>query len=394
MKIAIISDWFSDGVGYAENFLPGALGALGHEVHVITSDFQIYATSPEYDKVYRARLGDRRVSSGVSTREGFTLHRLPGRLRRSNIEIPQLADSLIHLSPDVVYCFEIACPTTLTAARYRHRVGCRLFCESRLHSSILQSGFIANIKRRLRSRLMRVPTIVKSIDTFYPTAPDVLRNITEHFGVPAERCRLSSLAVETRTFHPSASPDERQALRRRLGLSDTDLACIYTGRLTPEKGPLLLAQAVDQLQLQGHGDVRGVFVGEGDAEYVSKIASSKGCVVHPFVTPRELAGFYRSADIGVWPLQESTSQLDALACGLPLVVNDSVEDPIRLGEVGVTFKKGDIEDLASQILRLKNAQTRLVMGVRAVQRIVASCSWDALARSRVKDFEHALGKRE
>lgn len=392
MKIAVISEWFSAGVGYAENFFPKALGRLGHDVHLLTSDLQIYATSPDYDKVYRARLGDRKVSQGVWLEDGFTLHRLEGRVGRLGIRIPQLGDELARLSPDVVYCFEIACPTTVAAAALRGRLGYTMFCESRLHSSIRRplAGLIADAAWRLKVRCLGVQTVIDNVDTFYPIAPDVLRNITRYLGVPKERCRLSSLAVETDMFFPSNDLDERLKLRTRLGLRATDLACIYTGRLTPEKGPLVMAEAVHALQSRGFDRVRGVFVGEGDGDYVAKIAACGGCVVHPFVAPAELASFYRSADIGVWPLQESTSQLDAMACGLPLVVNDAVEDPIRLGDVGLTFRKNDVEHLASRILKLDDPDVRAAMGVRAAARIAQTYSWDALARRRTEDFARTM----
>jgi glycosyltransferase involved in cell wall biosynthesis len=215
-------------------------------------------------------------------------------------------------------------------------------------------------------------------------------NIVRYLGVPKERCRLSNLAVETRMFHPLKDPDLKVEQRTRLGLCNTDLVCIYTGRLTHDKGPLKLAHAVDALQSRGAANVRAVFVGEGDSGYVREIASSKGCIVHPFVAPAELAAFYQCADIGVWPLQESTSQLDAMACGLPLIINNTVTDPIRLGDVGLTFRKDDVEHLASRILQLGNREDRARMGACAAARIAEFCSWDALARRRTEDFEHAL----
>lgn len=392
MKIAIIAEWFSSGVGYVENFLPPALGRLGHEVHLLTSDMQIYATSPDYDSVYRARLGEKKVDKGVWQQEGFTLHRMEGRASRLGIQIPQLGNELARLSPQIVYCFEVACPTTSKAAALRRSIGYSMFCESRLHSSIMNPpvGRVAKLRWRLKTRQLGVSKIIANVEAFYPIAPDVLCNITRYLGIPKEQCRLSSLAVETHTFHPSNDQEQRRSLRRRLGLHNTDLVCIYTGRLTREKGPMVLARAVDTLQSRGLEHVRAVFVGEGDADYVAKIAACKGCVVHPFVTPTELAGFYRCADIGVWPLQESTSQLDAMACGLPLIVNDTVEDTIRLGEVGVTFRKDDFEHLASKILELDQPEVRTRMGARAAARIAESCSWDALARHRTDDFARAL----
>ena len=113
-------------------------------------------------------------------------------------------------------------------------------------------------------------------------------------------------------------------------------------------------------------------------------------MVHPFVAPAELASFYRGADIGIWPLQESTSQLDAMACGVPLVVNDTVEDPVRLGDVGLTFRKNDVEHLASRILKLEDLDIRAAMGVRAAARIAQTYSWDALARRRTEDFARTV----
>jgi hypothetical protein len=52
MRIAIISDWFSEKMGYAENCLPKALASLGHEVHLITSNVQPYFNSPNYRETY------------------------------------------------------------------------------------------------------------------------------------------------------------------------------------------------------------------------------------------------------------------------------------------------------------------------------------------------------
>ena len=53
MKIILVTDWFSEKMGYSENCLAEALGILGHEVHVVTSTANVYCDSPDYDNVYR-----------------------------------------------------------------------------------------------------------------------------------------------------------------------------------------------------------------------------------------------------------------------------------------------------------------------------------------------------
>jgi glycosyltransferase involved in cell wall biosynthesis len=393
MKIAVVSDWFSARMGYAENFLPKALGRLGHDVHLLTSDLQVYATSPDYDRIYRSKLGDRQVPPGVFAADGFTLHRMPSRPGRLGIHISDLPDRLRQLAPDVVYCFEINCPTTVQVARLRRRLGYRVFCESRLHASVFRQpvGWMARARWNLKNHLLGLSDVVQNVDRYYPLGPDVLSIISTYLGVPKERCTLSSLAVETQIFSPAKAPQKVREFRRRVGLGESDLVCVYTGRFTPDKGPLVLATAIDALQAQGHSSIRGLFIGQGEESYVAKIASSAGCVIHPFVEPQELASIYHSADIGVWPLQESTSQLDAMACGLPIIINDSVEDPVRLGDGAVTFRKNDSEHLVARILELHDAARRADMGRKGAARILESCSWDALARRRVRDFEASPG---
>ena len=41
MKIVLISQFFSEGMGYTENILPKYLSKLGHEAIVISSDLQV-----------------------------------------------------------------------------------------------------------------------------------------------------------------------------------------------------------------------------------------------------------------------------------------------------------------------------------------------------------------
>ena len=82
MRIAIISDWFSEKMGYSENCLPKALAALGHEVHLVTSDAQVYFDSPFYAETYEPFIGPPVVPTGVRDHDGYVLHRLPhGRFR-------------------------------------------------------------------------------------------------------------------------------------------------------------------------------------------------------------------------------------------------------------------------------------------------------------------------
>ena len=389
MKIAIVSPWFSEKMGYAENHLPAAFGRQGHEVHLVTTDLQVYATYPKtYDSVYRSHLGPPSVPAGVYPCDGYTLHRLP-HSRRGGLSNPGLAATLERLAPDIVYCFEIMDSDYQTVAENRLRLGYRIFCESRLHTSVLSRR--ANPWKMIRNWIRRRRSIrlAKEVTMFYPIAPDVTKNIISLLGIPEVKCQQASLAVDVGNFRVIETPGLRSRWRDELGFAADDIVCVYTGRFVPEKGPLILAEAIRLLRQRGFAHYRAIFVGQGDQAMIEKLSSVPGCQTHPFVGQPRLAEIYNAADIGVWPRQESTSQLDAAACGLPLVLDAAVEDKWRTEGNGLTYNGGP-EELAGCLLRMQDVVYREKLGVYGSFKIAHAYSWDKLASDKLKDFHEAL----
>ena len=64
LKIAIVSGFYSEGMGYSENCLSKALAKLGHDVHVVTSTYNVYGSEPLYDADYREFLGPATTAVG------------------------------------------------------------------------------------------------------------------------------------------------------------------------------------------------------------------------------------------------------------------------------------------------------------------------------------------
>jgi glycosyltransferase involved in cell wall biosynthesis len=211
------------------------------------------------------------------------------------------------------------------------------------------------------------------------------------FGVPRSKIEICPLGVDTELFHMAAAAEDaadRRAQRANLGFRENEIVCIYSGRFSAEKNPLLLARAVAELRQRGE-PYAGLFVGNGEqAEEIRKYA---GCVTHPFVKVEELGALYRSADIGAWPTQESLSMLDAAACGLPVVANDTMTARERLDGSGVRYRLNDQGDLTRALLALRDGEKRKAMGERGARRMAEQFSWESVARRRIRDYEVALG---
>lgn len=394
MVVAIISDWFSEGMGYAENCLPRALAKLNCSVHTITSDLQIYATDKELYKIYEPFLGKPVTDVGSKIIDDYTLHRLHHYISGYGIGLTNLFEKLKEIKPDVVYLFEINTETTLQAVKYKPVLNYRIFAESRLHLSVFKTP--RNLAQKFRQTLKtkyKWKAVGRHFEKCYPIAPDVLYVICKYFGQRKSKCSLSSLAVDTNIFKPANTKEEnikREALRTKIGFNKDDIICIYTGRFTDNKGTILLAKAIDVLHKKGKQFFKALFVGAGDEDYINDIKKYRGCTTHKFVQPAELAEFYHAADIGVWPKQESNSQLDAVACGLPIIISSKVEDIERIKDCGTSYLHNDFNDLALKIESYEDADLRNILGLNGIIKIKEFYSWDFMAKSRLNDFEKAI----
>jgi glycosyltransferase involved in cell wall biosynthesis len=402
MKIAVITSWFSENMGYSENFFPKALASLGHDVHVISSTAQVYFNSPIYDKTYRKHLGPAITQPCVKTVDGFTLHRLAFTEQKysainpfhfSGIRIHELYEYLRRLQPDVIQVVNLIDePTTYDAALYARSVGKKIFTESHLHASVMRVNNRRSWKERLRAVVYRFHTRLSVVNDMtaicYPIAPDAAEIVESLYHVKKEKIKIQPLGVDTDLFCPPHSPalaDEREALRRSLGFGTDEIVCIYTGRFSPGKNPQLLADAIDILQKKGE-KIRGLFLGNGTESEVENIRNKQGCLVHPFVTVLELPKFYRSADIGVWPREESTSQLDAAACGVPIIISNRVHVTERVDGNGLLYNEGDANDLAEKIMQMKSPSLRRQFSAVGVDKVFRKFSWKTLAAQRIDDY--------
>ena len=82
--------------------------------------------------------------------------------------------------------------------------------------------------------------------------------------------------------------------------------------------------------------------------------------------------------------------LDAAACGLPIVANDTMTAPERLEGNGLAYKLNDVGDLVRALLELRHQKTRDRLGFCGVQKMARDFSWDSVARRRLRDYEAAL----
>ena len=197
----------------------------------------------------------------------------------------------------------------------------------------------------------------------------------------------ASLHVIPRGVPPGAAVGAEPTPRADDG-TPVRIACV--GRLVPDKGALVLAQAFDALERRVP-NVRLDFYGDSRPEYrtaLEQVCGRRGLLdtkvfVHGHVSPEEMARVYAHTDILAFPVlwdePSSNVLLEAMAAGIPIVCTNSGSNAefVLHERTGLVVQRDDAEALMHALLRLAQAPAeRRTMGAAARQRVDAGFRLD------------------
>ena len=400
MRVAVIFYSFPRDMGYSNTMLARYLARLGADVHYIATDLPVYHKSRDARSAYSQFSADSTMTPGETQQyDGYTVHCIGHRYILGVPMFVGLLEKLRQIQPDVVQLYINAGWVPLQTVAAKIRLGFTLFSAAHTTVSVFplarrpirpwNSAWLVNLATRV------IPGWIGSVFTerCYAATDDCAEVATRFYGMPRRKVVVVPLGVDTENFYPPRSAEdrgERTQIRTELGFAEDDIVCIYTGQFTDAKNPVVLAHAIAKLRAAGM-HVRGLFIGNGPQN--TDLTACDGCVVLPFKPHRELPAYYRAAEIGVWPTQESMSMLDAAACGLPIVVNDTLLAKERIEGNGITYRLNDSADLAEKIRWLSDPVYGRQLGAIGAHRMAELFSWNSIALRRLHDYQAALAPR-
>lgn len=152
-------------------------------------------------------------------------------------------------------------------------------------------------------------------------------------------------------LHRLSNPVNVEALGQKSDPTAGEI--IFVGRLSPEKGAFLFAEAARKIGLVP------IFVGDGPiaAELAARFPEAR---ILGWKKEQEVRALMRGARALVFPSLWYEGQpltiLEAKALGLPIVVADNCagSDEVENGVTGLWFKSGDGDDLARALVELRD----------------------------------------
>ena len=157
-----------------------------------------------------------------------------------------------------------------------------------------------------------------------------------------------------RRMHAISNPVAAEDLGPKVDPASGEI--VFVGRISPEKGPLLFAEAARKIGM------RPTFVGDGPAaaELREKYPEAR---ILGWRTPEEARSALRAARALVFPSRWYEGQpltvLEAKASGTPVIVSDvcAGREEIEDGKTGLWFKSGDAADLARALKAMQDDTT-------------------------------------
>jgi glycosyltransferase involved in cell wall biosynthesis len=234
-------------------------------------------------------------------------------------------------------------------------------------------------------------------------------NARQHFlakGIGPERIFWSPYAVDSELFEQQYqlwSP-QRAIIRQELGFDDDTTVWLFSGKLVPEKDPLVLIEAFKILSGRETGRHTLLVVGDGPLRETMQASSAllpQGLVQYVgFKLQRELGRYYTAADALLMTSRSETWGLvvnESLQFGKPAIVSNRVgchPDLITPGETGFVFPVGDAAELADYMVRMASVLTVRRSAVAAACRErAAAYSSERAAQGIVDTLRTVCGER-
>jgi glycosyltransferase involved in cell wall biosynthesis len=259
--------------------------------------------------------------------------------------------------------------------------------------------FIENLIEPYRTRTLElIRANLQHVDRFLAVSEYYATHMSEWLHVPRERIDIVPLGINMSGYTPRGP---RGAGEFRVG---------YLGRIAPEKGLHLLAEAFHRMVQNGAPtgarlELAGYLAPEHKAyldsieQQLSKWGLGERFTYHGEIDREHKIEFLRSLDVfaapSVYQDPKGLSIVEAMAAGVPIVAarSGSYPEMIEKHRAGLLVNREDVADLAAALsLLATDADRAAEFGRRGPVTVEEHYSAPVMARAAIAAYNRALGQ--
>lgn len=377
MKILLTTDWYKpvvNGVVTSVINLKKELESRGHEVRVLT-------LSRSYESY---------AENGVYYIKSLNLEKIYPNARAVLPHMEPFVRELIWWNPDVVHS-QCEFMTFSYALKISKKCQCPLIhtyhtvYEDYIH---YLPGGLSNYKTGAKLERKAVACFSKMIlsrtsQVIVPTKK--VENILKKYGF-GEPVSVMPTGVDLSRFKEPITLEEKNAVKKRLGIPLENKVLVSVGRLAKEKNLEELLEYFAKLVREGNGkNLTFLIAGDGpDRERLEKLAEELGIkdqvVFTGMISPDKVAGYYKLGDVFVCASNSETqgiTYIEALACGLPALCrrDDCLSQVVTDGYNGFQYENYAYFKIHLDYI-LEQEERRLEMGRRGQEISSLYSTWN------------------
>ncbi|WP_222422732.1 glycosyltransferase family 4 protein [Haloferax volcanii] len=380
MRIVHLQHPYIPNMGYQENHLPAKQRELGHDVHIITSD----VVPDKFDN------GNYSFDTGIFEYNGVPVYRNKGYSIEGEAAtaIPGAIKKIRDLDPDVIHSHRLVSFLSPISMFSSLGTDAKLFFD--LHFDNGNFNLDTKFKRLMYRSFTKfvMPTIENHSDGFIAVNNFSESFLKDNLQVDDSNIHFLPLGSDTDLFYPCEQ--EREETRERLGVAQDDILLIHSGNINRSKNTKAIIESIS-----GFESITLLILGNIDDEYRAELEEVAGSldirsniIFHEFVEHSQLSRFYNAADIGIWPGKLGITIIEAVACGLPVIIDrsDATKFVVSNGN-GFMIDEANVTDIENCLTNYVECGSLLEdHSKNAVQLAKTELSWDVIAEKSIEIY--------
>ena len=313
MKILHVTAYYMDGMGYQENMLPKGQAELGHDVVVICGN-----RHPNYKHIR----DERDSMPGIFYDGQVQIERLPvfAELNGRGVIFKSLLPKLYKYKPDLLFCHGIGEPI-ISCIIYK-LLNPSVILQMDTHSTADNSGksMYAGLYHGFFRIILQI--FKAKFSSLFAISPETVEFMKKYYKLKDEDISFLPLPGDGSLMEEYCS--NRIKFREKYNIGENEKVVIHTGKLPGEKLTNEVINAFNHLQ---RDDVKLIICGSIEDDWKNQfyelLGQNKNIHFLGWLPAEELRELFVASDLLCQPGSLSNTFLDAVCCGLPVILADT-----------------------------------------------------------------------